>query len=305
MKTHLYFEKVNPMHPDKVADRIGGAIVDLAYQKKGDKAITAVEVLIGHGQCNIIVEGNCHFTKDEILPIVERISKEKIKKLNLKVVKQDRLLAKNQNRVIKCGDNGIFKGVVPNQIEQSFTNLMAMIYQRFPTDGKGLIHCIKDDTERFFSSIDITICQSQAEEKDIQEIINEWKTKLELVLTNTFTVFNILINPLGKWEGGTYADCGLTGRKIGSDLGRAITGGSIQAKDLSKADVTLNIFAYECAKKSNKDVELCCSIGSNKILIDGDTYSYQYLTDEVKKYINKLGGFEKLAEWGLIRPIDI
>ena len=27
------FEKVNPCHPDKVADRIAGAIVDLAYTK--------------------------------------------------------------------------------------------------------------------------------------------------------------------------------------------------------------------------------------------------------------------------------
>lgn len=26
-------EKVNPCHPDKVADRIAGAIVDLAYSK--------------------------------------------------------------------------------------------------------------------------------------------------------------------------------------------------------------------------------------------------------------------------------
>ena len=28
------FEKVNPAHPDKVADRIAGAMVDLAYRKK-------------------------------------------------------------------------------------------------------------------------------------------------------------------------------------------------------------------------------------------------------------------------------
>ena len=26
-------EKVNPCHPDKIADRIAGAIVDLAYKK--------------------------------------------------------------------------------------------------------------------------------------------------------------------------------------------------------------------------------------------------------------------------------
>ena len=42
------FEKVNPCHPDKVADRIAGAIVDLAYTKQNYPKV-AVEVLIGHG----------------------------------------------------------------------------------------------------------------------------------------------------------------------------------------------------------------------------------------------------------------
>ena len=27
------FEKVNPSHPDKIADRIAGAIVDLSYKE--------------------------------------------------------------------------------------------------------------------------------------------------------------------------------------------------------------------------------------------------------------------------------
>ena len=40
------FEKVNPAHPDKVADRIAGAIVDLAYASETNPKI-AVEVLIG------------------------------------------------------------------------------------------------------------------------------------------------------------------------------------------------------------------------------------------------------------------
>ena len=37
------FEKVNPSHPDKVADRIAGAIVDLAYQVQENPKV-AVEV---------------------------------------------------------------------------------------------------------------------------------------------------------------------------------------------------------------------------------------------------------------------
>ena len=44
------FEKVNPAHPDKIADRIAGAVVDLAY-KIQDNPKVAVEVLIGHGVC--------------------------------------------------------------------------------------------------------------------------------------------------------------------------------------------------------------------------------------------------------------
>ena len=42
------FEKVNPSHPDKVADRIAGAIVDLAYTKNKNPKV-AVEVLLAAG----------------------------------------------------------------------------------------------------------------------------------------------------------------------------------------------------------------------------------------------------------------
>ena len=40
-------EKVNPMHPDKIADRIAGAIVDMAYSKaKNPKVAKAINT--GH-----------------------------------------------------------------------------------------------------------------------------------------------------------------------------------------------------------------------------------------------------------------
>ena len=47
-------EKVNPCHPDKVADRIAGAIVDLAYATEDNPRI-AVRVLIRHGVCHAII----------------------------------------------------------------------------------------------------------------------------------------------------------------------------------------------------------------------------------------------------------
>ena len=58
-------EKVNPMHPDKVADRIAGAIVDLAYKVEDNPKI-AVEVLIGHGICHAIIETSAHINEKKI-----------------------------------------------------------------------------------------------------------------------------------------------------------------------------------------------------------------------------------------------
>ena len=101
-------EKVNPSHPDKQADRIAGALVDLAYLKNNNPKI-AVEILLGHGKCHIIIETSEEFSTSEVQSIVNRIVGSVT--LDLQIVKQDIELAKNQEGKIRCGDNGIFKGV--------------------------------------------------------------------------------------------------------------------------------------------------------------------------------------------------
>ena len=64
------FEKVNPAHPDKVADRIAGALVDLAYSKEENPKV-AVEVLIGHGLCTMIGDISAIITRYDVRKIVE------------------------------------------------------------------------------------------------------------------------------------------------------------------------------------------------------------------------------------------
>ena len=66
------FEKVSPKHPDKIADRIAGALVDLAYTKQENPRI-AVEVLIGHGVCHIIAETSVSLPLDVVEYHVHRI----------------------------------------------------------------------------------------------------------------------------------------------------------------------------------------------------------------------------------------
>ena len=65
IKTKIMFEKVNPCHPDKVADRIAGAIVDLAYTKNKNPKV-AVEVLLGHGKATVMIESSEDFRPVEM-----------------------------------------------------------------------------------------------------------------------------------------------------------------------------------------------------------------------------------------------
>ena len=65
------FEKVNPSHPDKMADRIAGAIVDLAYGKEPNPKI-AVEILIGHGICHAVIETSADVRENELYAVIDK-----------------------------------------------------------------------------------------------------------------------------------------------------------------------------------------------------------------------------------------
>lgn len=257
-------EKVNPSHPDKVADRIAGALVDLAYTKS-DNPKVAVELLIGHGVCHIIIETDIKYDKDEVQKIVNRIAGKQ--KLDLVVVSQDENLSRNQDNSIKCGDNGIFRGVPLSKEEKKLSKIARDIYNKFPYDGKYVLDNNK-----------LIICQSHDKDNKLNELYPK-----------------AIINPLGYWDGGTNTDTGAVNRKLGSDMGHSVTGGGLHGKDLSKADVSINIYAFLKAQKLKKEVNISCAIGDE--VIDG--LPYEEIVKIAKDYIEKCGGFEKFAEWGL------
>lgn len=272
------FEKVNPSHPDKIADRIAGAIIDLAYKKiKPLSPRIAVEVLIGHGDCTVICESNTTITRTEVDGIVNRIAGKT--RVHYTWVPQDNKLADNQRITYCCGDNGIFKGCVPNDEEQFLSELARELYSKYPYDGKYLI----DDNK-------LVICQSNAEDTEVREFI---QTKYKHWLFDR----NLIVNPLGYWTGGLDVDSGATNRKLGSDMGRAITGGGLHGKDLTKADVTLNIHCHLITKTNKEHEHTCsCAIGDDYV----DNTWYRMLMSEAESYVKSIGGFEKLAEWGLV-----
>lgn len=259
------FEKVNPKHPDKVADRIAGAIVDLAYASQENPRI-AVEVLIGHGKCHIITETSVFLDRKEINKIVKRIAGNV--RVDYVEVPQDPQLANNQKGKIRCGDNGIFRGVPLTKEQKTLSRIAREIFARFPYDGKYILDGKK-----------LIICQSNTQAEELKRIYP-----------------TATINPLGYWTGGTDVDTGATNRKLGSDMADSVTGGGLWGKDTSKADVSVNIYAWLKAQSTGQVVELSCAIGDETV--DGRPYSE--IVEIAKEYINDLGGFEKFAEWGLV-----
>ena len=261
------YEKVNPQHPDKVADRIAGALVDYAYTQQENPRI-AVEVLLGHGVCHIIAETSVSIPKDVIDSTVSRIAGPSVLP-NYVEVPQDVHLAQNQAGGVRCGDNGIFKGTPVTDEQKELARIAGVVFAAWPYDGKYIL-----DGSR------LIICQSNAPAQVLRSLYPGAE-----------------VNPLGDWTGGSDVDSGATNRKLCSDMADSVTGGGLHGKDLSKADVSVNIHAFLKAQRTGQPVELCCAIGDDTV----DGLPYSEIVEEARKYIRSLGGFEAFAEWGLVR----
>lgn len=257
-------EKVNPSHPDKVADRIAGAIVDLAYKTEHDPKI-AVEVLIGHGKCHVIIETTAVLDEGAIIASIHRIAGNVDP--DIMIVPQDAHLSENQAVGLRCGDNGIFKGVPLTPEQKQLSIIARRIYEKYTSDGKYILDGVR-----------LILCQSNVSTQELAE-----------------TYPDAEINPLDDWTGGTDVDTGATNRKLGSDMADSVTGGGLHGKDLSKADVSVNIHAFLKAQRTGAPVELCCAIGDDTV----DGLPFHEIVEEARDYIRSIGGFEKFAEWGL------
>ena len=187
---------------------------------------------------------------------------------DIEIVPQDVILAANQSVNVHCGDNGIFKGMPVTEEQKALSKIARDIYSVYPYDGKYVM-----DEAR------LIICQSHAKSVHLRE-----------------TYRGAEVNPLGDWSGGTDVDTGATNRKLGSDMADSVTGGGLHGKDLSKADVSVNIYAFLKAQETGKPVSLCCAIGDDTV----DGIPYADIVETARAYIQSIGGFEKFAEWGLV-----
>ena len=104
------FEKVNAGHPDKMADRLAGAVVDLVYERAGGltkaNPRVACEVMAGHGRVDVQIEtslGRLDLRADDLDPLIHRLFGERVEG-NVLIAPQDPHLSDNQTRGLRCGD---------------------------------------------------------------------------------------------------------------------------------------------------------------------------------------------------------
>lgn len=176
---------------------------------------------------------------------------------------QDEHLAENQSEGFRCGDNGVFRGCPVTEEQRKLSAIAREYHERFKADGKYVL-----DGDR------LVVCQSNME---------YWQDDIEADGCEK------VVNPMGYWTGGSDVDCGATNRKLGSDMGDAMTGGGLHGKDLSKADVSVNVYAHLKAQELGEVVEFSCAIGDEKV----GGVPYDEIVEAARDYISGLGGFAR------------
>ena len=305
------FEKTSCYHPDKVADRIAGALVDHCYTHAAGGWLksnprVAVETLIGHTEGLVLIETSEPLRVQDVTDTVRRISG--IRHCTVRIVPQDPHLARNQEGSPRVGDNGIAKGMPVTPEQRELTALIRTLDETFHSDAKAVLTADR-----------LIVCQSNASYDEVFQCIQEFvrHNGYGKTIIGGMTPAQITINPLGPWTGGLDADSGATNRKLGSDMGDAVTGGGLAGKDLSKADVSCQIVAHMLAQQYHTEVTAAYAIGDEQVTyhIGGHgehqpdtlpdapdlTLPFADIIERARLYVfTQHGSFEKFAEYGLI-----
>ena len=259
MSNIITCEQVSNGHPDKICDQIGDAIVtDCLSHDKNSRV--AIEVLIKDNHIIIAGELTSKHKPDYrklVNDVFRRIGFKKLDSGNsFYNVANIQVFVREQSPDIAlgvdkggAGDQGIMYGYATNETPELLPIPFAVatrflkLLRRHPSemlkaDAKAQVSY--DYEKRRITTFLCSVQHSEeVEPEDFRPIIENLMTvaALEYGLN---TDFEKLINPTGRFViGGSFADCGVTGRKLACDtyggVGRS-GAGALSGKDPSKVD---------------------------------------------------------------------
>ena len=252
-------EQVSDGHPDKICDQIADAIVTDCLQND-KKARVAIECLIKDN--HLIIAGELTSThkpdyRSITNMVIDRIGSEKLGYSNPIMGGLDiGILVKEQSPDIAqgvdtggAGDQGMMYGYATNEtpellpipfiVATRFLQILKKHPSRmFRADAKAQVS-FDYDSGKVTSFLFSVQHSADVEPSDFRHIIQGMMV-LAASEYGLNTDFEVLVNPTGRFVvGGSFADCGVTGRKLACDtyggVGR-IGGGAMSGKDPSKVD---------------------------------------------------------------------
>lgn len=318
-------------HPDKVCDQISGAILN-ACLEQDRKSRVAVETAIKNEKVWIFGEITTT-AKVNYKAIAKRVIKEigynEEYIVSTDICTQSLDISQGVDN-LGAGDNGIMFGyacddndrllpqaqVILQKFAKEYDKLAHKKPKLFYPDGKAEITATYSETGELERILSFTVCYCNPE-------TNRKETDLEIerIVHSLCSPEKILINPTGKFNiGGSFADAGLTGRKIVVDAYQGfarVGGGCMNGKDPSKVDLTGAYMARQIAKETLRkhhlkwcEVQVGYAIGKQEplsISIDSDKGEIEPTKDMYEnskpsnmiKNLNMLYlDYEEAAKWG-------
>lgn len=311
-------EQVSNGHPDKICDQIADAIVTDCL-KNDPSSRVAIEVLLKDS--HVVIAGELtskHRPDFEELTyqVFDRIGWNRLDYGNRQNPEVDFIiLVKSQSPDIAmgvdiggAGDQGMMFGYATNETKemlplpfvlstQLLIQLEALNDPRLRADAKAQVSFDYDEHK-----ITTFLCSVQHTEDTSVETVRSIVEPLMKKVASSYglnTDFEVLVNPTGRFViGGSFGDCGVTGRKLACDtyggVGH-IGGGAMSGKDPSKVDRSGAYITRKIAKDlvrkgwaDRAEVQVAYAIGVDKpVSVHVETFGTNHQPQELmEKYIN-------------------
>lgn len=322
-------EQVSIGHPDKICDQISDALLD-AYLSEDRDSRVAVETLIKNNE--IVVAGevasNTKVNIDEIIKgVLSDIGLEDIDTYNITnlIDKQSPDIAQGVD-IGGAGDQGIIFGYATNETPEclplaymmatkALIKLKELKHPKLKPDAKSQVTV---DYTKDGIKIDTFLISTQHTEDITQLEIHEIASKIMKKIALEYgmnTDFKVLVNPTGRFViGGSFGDCGVTGRKIIADSYGGYAkhgGGAYSGKDYTKVDRSAAYMARYLAKHLLKkynfkycEVQLAYAIG----VVQPISINVDYVGNEkhnLKDIVDYINDNFDLSPQGIIKLLDL
>ena len=267
-------------HPDKVCDQISDKLVSL-YVSGDPHSRVAVETLFKDNYITVAGEVTSNAEVDinaaiyDVLRDVGIIDQAEWKITNL-IGKQSQDIAQGVD-IGGAGDQGIMWGYACDETPeclplaymlatQVLLKLKRLNHEKLGADAKSqvTIEYLPDGSIRIHTFLVSVQHSDELDQADVRAIVLPLMEQTARDY-NMNTDFRVLVNPTGKFViGGSFGDCGVTGRKIIADTYGGAGhhgGGAFSGKDISKVDRSAAYMARYIAKYLLKKYSLHeCSI---------------------------------------------